>query len=69
LNEGRRCRRFKVKSEAWLEVDILASFRRGVGLPSQLVLDQTFEANPLYAYFYDDLEISPAKSIYLLAKI
>jgi hypothetical protein len=31
LNEGRRYRRFKVKSEAWLEIDILASFRRGGG--------------------------------------
>lgn len=69
LNEGRRYRRFKVKNEAWLEVDILASFWRGVGMLSQLVLDPTFEANPLYAYFYDDLEISPAKSIRLLAKL
>lgn len=69
LNEGRRYRRLKVKSEAWLEVDILALFWRGVDMLSQLVLDQTFEANPLYAYYHDDLEISPAKSIYLLAKI
>lgn len=36
---------------------------------SQLVLDQTFEANPLYAYHHDALEISPMKSIYLVAKI